>query len=59
MGEARDPPSDRSPCPHLTVSIGVAAVKPSVGSSSNELIGSADDALYQAKETGRNRVIAS
>ena len=42
----------------VTVSVGVAAV-PEVGMKEpEELIGAADDALYQAKRQGRNRVIS-
>jgi diguanylate cyclase (GGDEF)-like protein len=42
----------------ITISIGVAHY-PSSGRTAEELIGRADKALYQAKETGRNRVIAA
>ena len=43
----------------VTVSVGVSAV-PEVGMKEpQELIGAADDALYQAKRQGRNRVIAA
>jgi diguanylate cyclase (GGDEF)-like protein len=41
---------------NITVSIGVASMKPVMGSNSNTLLYNADIALYQAKEAGRNRV---
>ena len=40
---------------HVTVSIGVAAF-PKDAKGRDELIFKADEALYQAKETGRNKV---
>lgn len=42
----------------ITVSIG-AACYPEDGDSPERLIQAADDALYVAKETGRNKVIAA
>jgi diguanylate cyclase (GGDEF)-like protein len=42
----------------LTVSVGVAAY-PRDGSTVRELVKSADDALYRAKDTGRDRVMAA
>lgn len=42
----------------ITVSIG-SATAPADGSNPAELIASADDALYRAKDTGRNRVTAA
>lgn len=41
----------------LTVSIGVAVVTPDSGRSLAGVIQLADEALYQAKEAGRNRVV--
>lgn len=40
----------------VTLSLGVAAITPQKGASSDELIAAADQALYQAKSEGRNRV---
>jgi two-component system chemotaxis family response regulator WspR len=47
--------------PHgvVTMSVGVACVLPSPHSSIEELIGSADRALYAAKNGGRNRAVAA
>lgn len=42
---------------YVTVSVGVACQIPAVGMSPQQLIDSADRALYRAKQTGRNRVV--
>ena len=42
--------------PHLTVSIGIGEMRP--GQTVTELISIADEALYRAKDGGRNRVMA-
>jgi diguanylate cyclase (GGDEF)-like protein len=41
-----------------TVSVGVAAMVPSFGVTSQELVARADRAAYKAKETGRGRTVA-
>ena len=51
-------PHDGSPvASRLTLSVGGAYVQPRVGRSYQGLIQLADEALYSAKETGRNRVV--
>jgi diguanylate cyclase (GGDEF)-like protein len=43
---------------YVTLSIGVASMIPSPQLSSHLLINMADEALYQAKKAGRNRIIS-
>lgn len=43
--------------PHITLSLGVAAMIPSARTSTEMLIAAADTALYRAKNEGRNRVV--
>lgn len=54
---ALDRPHDDSELGILSVSVGVALLKPAAGQSSAALLRAADTALYQAKEQGRNRVV--
>lgn len=50
-------PHEHSPYGFITVSIGVASIIPEVGQHSKSLIGAADQAMYRAKELGRNRSV--
>ena len=49
---------ERSPHEVVTLSIGVAALVPSSAADAARLLHAADDALYEAKRSGRNRAIA-
>ena len=42
---------------HVTISIGIFIFKPHMDYDENKIIKFADDALYKAKEQGRNQVI--
>jgi diguanylate cyclase (GGDEF)-like protein len=53
--EALDLPHDVVEGGRLTVSIGVAACTPKPGDSTDQLLRTADAALYRAKQLGRNR----
>ncbi len=48
----------KTPSGVVTISVGVAALAPGEGKSLEELLKEADDALYAAKKTGRNRVMS-
>jgi diguanylate cyclase (GGDEF)-like protein len=51
-------PHERSALDRVTVSIGVASLVPEAGQRADVLFRAADDALYQAKRMGRDRVCA-
>lgn len=44
---------------HVSISLGVAAMKPDSSSSPEALVAKADEALYKAKEQGRNRYVTA
>jgi diguanylate cyclase (GGDEF)-like protein len=50
-------PHAQSPFGRITVSIGVAASVPEEKLTAEALLRRADEALYQAKESGRHRVV--
>lgn len=53
-------PHGRSPSqPYITVSLGIASIGPTLGVASHCLVDWADQALYQAKEQGRDRYIVA
>lgn len=56
LNDAGMPHLNSDVAPHVTVSIGVAAMVPVHDKSSTLLIEQADVALYQAKQNGRNRI---
>jgi diguanylate cyclase (GGDEF)-like protein len=56
---AENIPHERSPtAKHVTVSLGHVSVVPKAGRPATELVAAADRALYAAKGSGRNRVVA-
>jgi diguanylate cyclase (GGDEF)-like protein len=52
-------PHAASPLGHVTVSIGIAAAVPTAQTSADVVLRAADRALYEAKHSGRNRLVTS
>src|SRR5262247_3962629 len=48
----------KAPCGFVTVSAGVATLRPGSGDTAKTLVEAADAALYAAKRRGRNTVVA-
>lgn len=51
--------ADSNVAPHVTLSLGVSSIVPSDKTRAIDLIKAADNALYQSKESGRNRVTST
>jgi diguanylate cyclase (GGDEF)-like protein len=51
------PHSESANADMVTISVGVATTVPSERESEEVLLGAADEQLYKAKQTGRNRVV--
>ena len=51
-------PHEKNPPGVVTISVGVAALSASELKSADDLLKEADEALYRAKESGRNRVVS-
>jgi diguanylate cyclase (GGDEF)-like protein len=56
--EQRDLRHETAPLGRVTVSIGVASLRPAAGQSAQALVEASDASLYAAKRHGRNTVVA-
>ncbi len=57
--EAMQLPHQASPLSVLTVSIGVVSLTPTATTSAAQILGLADQAMYRAKDQGRNQAVMS
>ncbi|MDP9127590.1 MAG: PleD family two-component system response regulator [Pseudomonadota bacterium] len=58
VAEAPIVPEANGPSVLATISVGAASLRPGVAETADMLLKRADTALYKAKESGRNRVVA-
>ncbi|MEB3290792.1 MAG: diguanylate cyclase [Leptolyngbya sp.] len=57
VNQARLPHGSIPNQPYITVSLGIASIQPTLTQSPRVLVDQADQALYQAKQQGRNRYV--
>ncbi|ATX80217.1 diguanylate cyclase (GGDEF) domain-containing protein [Mariprofundus aestuarium] len=56
LKKQRIPHPESDAADHVTISVGVASIIPNASQSPDDLISKADQALYRAKEKGRNQI---
>jgi len=59
LGELRVPHGANGVGPYVTISVGIATQVPREDACANWFLGQADQALYAAKHSGRNRVVSA